>query len=59
MRTTTPSYSVQPEGSLPHFHPSMAYQLWHASLPSERVCTDNLMPSSSYHVKPRQVSLHC
>ena len=44
MRTTTPSHSFRPEGSLPRFQPNATYQLRHASLPSEHVCTENLTP---------------
>ncbi|KAI0330521.1 Gpi16 subunit GPI transamidase component [Cubamyces sp. BRFM 1775] len=41
-RTTSPTLTFQPEGSLPNFtHP---HQLRHATLPSEHVCTENLTP---------------
>ncbi|EIW59743.1 Gpi16 subunit GPI transamidase component [Trametes versicolor FP-101664 SS1] len=41
-RTTSPTLTFQPEGSLPNFtHP---HRLRHASLPSEHVCTENLTP---------------
>jgi len=42
LRTTSPTYSFRPEGSLPLFNQS--HQLRHASLPSENVCTENLTP---------------
>ena len=41
-RTTSPSYTFRPEGTLPRF--SKSHQLRHASLPSEHVCTENLTP---------------
>ncbi len=42
LRTTSPTYSFRPAGSLPLFNQS--HQLRHASLPSENVCTENLTP---------------
>lgn len=41
-RTTSPTLTFQPEGDLPET--SSAYQLRHATLPSEHVCTENLTP---------------
>ncbi|TBU25069.1 Gpi16 subunit GPI transamidase component [Dichomitus squalens] len=41
-RTTSPSLTFQPEGSLPNF--TYPHQLRHAILPSEHVCTENLTP---------------
>ncbi|KAH9831441.1 Gpi16 subunit GPI transamidase component [Rhodofomes roseus] len=41
-RTTSPVLTFQPEGSLPNGNAS--YQLRHATLPSEHVCTENLTP---------------
>ena len=42
LRTTSPSQSFVPEGSLPQWDAS--HQVRHASLPSENVCTENLTP---------------
>ncbi|KAF8184185.1 GPI transamidase component PIG-T [Pholiota molesta] len=42
LRTTSPSQSFAPEGSLPGW--DVPHQLRHASLPSEHVCTENLTP---------------
>lgn len=44
MRTTSPAYAFRPEGKLPRFTRNETYQLRHASLPSEHVCTENLTP---------------
>ncbi|KAL5501912.1 GPI16 [Sanghuangporus vaninii] len=46
MRTTSPTYAFRPEGQLPLLSPNrtITYQLRHASLPSEHVCTENLTP---------------
>ncbi|KAI0727123.1 Gpi16 subunit GPI transamidase component [Fomitopsis betulina] len=41
-RTTSPTLTFQPEGSLPN--KAANYQLRHATLPSEHVCTENLTP---------------
>ncbi|KAI8986119.1 Gpi16 subunit GPI transamidase component [Trametes punicea] len=41
-RTTSPTLTFQPEGSLPNF--THVHQLRHATLPSEHVCTENLTP---------------
>ena len=41
-RTTSPSETFRPEGSLPDWGHS--HQLRHAFLPSEHVCTENLTP---------------
>ncbi|GBE90200.1 GPI transamidase component PIG-T homolog [Sparassis crispa] len=41
-RTTSPTLSFQPEGSLPDW--KAPHQLRHATLPSEHVCTENLTP---------------
>ncbi|KAL7279582.1 hypothetical protein ACG7TL_005984 [Trametes sanguinea] len=41
-RTTSPTLTFQPEGSLPNF--TYPHQLRHATLPSEHVCTENLTP---------------
>lgn len=41
-RTTSPVLTFQPEGSLPNR--TASYQLRHATLPSEHVCTENLTP---------------
>lgn len=43
-RTTSPSLTFRPEGSLPAWSNSSAHQLRHATLPSENVCTENLTP---------------
>ncbi|KAG9003247.1 Subunit of the glycosylphosphatidylinositol transamidase complex-like protein [Tulasnella sp. JGI-2019a] len=40
-RTTRPQFAFQPEGDLPN---NSTYQLLHAFLPSESVCTENLTP---------------
>lgn len=42
MRTTSPTFSFRPEGSLPLFN--QTHKLRHALLPSEHVCTENLTP---------------
>ena len=42
LRTTSPSLSFRPEGSLPKW--SAPHQIRHAALPSENVCTENLTP---------------
>ena len=42
LRTTSPSQSFPPEGSLPKWH--APHQIRHAALPSENVCTENLTP---------------
>jgi GPI-anchor transamidase subunit T len=41
-RTTSPMLAFTPEGSLPNW--TLPHQLRHGSLPSERVCTENLTP---------------
>ncbi|EPS95576.1 Gpi16 subunit GPI transamidase component [Fomitopsis schrenkii] len=41
-RTTSPVLTFQPEGFLPNR--TASYQLRHATLPSEHVCTENLTP---------------
>ncbi|KAG6917167.1 hypothetical protein DXG01_003603 [Tephrocybe rancida] len=41
-RTTSPAQSFVPEGNLPDW--GVPYQIRHASLPSENVCTENLTP---------------
>ncbi|KAH8082457.1 Gpi16 subunit GPI transamidase component [Cristinia sonorae] len=41
-RTTSPSLTFRPEGSLPQW--PFRHELRHASLPSENVCTENLTP---------------
>lgn len=41
-RTTSPSRSFSPEGSLPDWE--VSHKIRHASLPSEHVCTENLTP---------------
>lgn len=41
-RTTSPSLTFRPEGSLPQW--PFAHELRHATLPSENVCTENLTP---------------
>ncbi|KAH9850129.1 Gpi16 subunit GPI transamidase component [Lenzites betulinus] len=41
-RTTSPTLTFQPEGSLPNF--TNPHELRHATLPSEHVCTENLTP---------------
>ncbi|KAJ3555610.1 hypothetical protein NM688_g2479 [Phlebia brevispora] len=41
-RTTSPTLTFRPEGHLPQHNYS--YQLRHATLPSEHVCTENLTP---------------
>lgn len=41
-RTTSPSRTFRPEGSLPDW--GHRHQLRHAFLPSEHVCTENLTP---------------
>ena len=43
-RTTSPSLTFRPEGSLPQWSSATAHQLRHATLPSENVCTENLTP---------------
>lgn len=42
LRTTSPSQSFRPEGSLPKW--DFPHQIRHAALPSETVCTENLTP---------------
>jgi len=42
LRTTSPTQSFLPEGSLPQW--DAPHQIRHASLPSENVCTENLTP---------------
>jgi len=42
LRTTSPSLSFRPEGSLPKW--DAPHQIRHAALPSENVCTENLTP---------------
>ena len=54
MRTTSPVYAFRPEGNLPISLASFSqnqtekkdhdYELRHASLPAEHVCTENLTP---------------
>ena len=46
MRTTSPVYAFRPEGQLPLFPSNRTdlFQLRHATLPSEHVCTENLTP---------------
>lgn len=41
-RTTSPAHAFRPEGDLPFSN--QTYQIRHASLPSEHVCTENLTP---------------
>jgi phosphatidylinositol glycan class T len=42
LRTTSPSQSFRPEGSLPEW--DAPHQIRYATLPSENVCTENLTP---------------
>ncbi|KAF8148249.1 GPI transamidase component PIG-T [Crassisporium funariophilum] len=42
LRTTSPSETFTPEGSLPTW--DVPHRIRHASLPSENVCTENLTP---------------
>ena len=44
LHTTSPVQAFLPTGDLPRLPPPHAYTLRHATLPAERVCTENLTP---------------
>ena len=44
LHTTSPTHAFLPTGDLPRLPTPHAYTLRHATLPAERVCTENLTP---------------